>query len=93
MNSLVGVSLIGSSIIYRRVENFEITAFPLFLIDEFNCKKRFHASPLVVQLYSSRCTTSPNSIPSIKQQLINHLIQGDMYHELNTTHYALQLSI
>lgn len=52
MNSLVGVSLIGSSIIYRRVENFEITAFPLFLIDEFNCKKRFHASPLVVQLYA-----------------------------------------
>ena len=47
MNSLVGVSLIGSSIIYRRVENFEITAFPRLLIDEFNCKKRFHASPLL----------------------------------------------
>ena len=52
MNSLVPLSLIGSGIIFWRVENFEITAFPRLLIDEFNCKKRFHTGPLVVELYA-----------------------------------------
>lgn len=50
MNSLVELALIGSGIIYWRVENFEITAFTRLLIDEVNCKKEFNAGPLVVQL-------------------------------------------